>query len=92
MGEPNVFHFALAQLIAAEWGVSPSTGSLLMAAEIIQRETQPLREQRSEMLAALKRLLATINVRDAENHTPGCRCVIHEARYVIAKAEGGDQS
>lgn len=41
----------------------------------------------AEMLAALKRLLATINVRDADNHAPGCRCVIHEARAVIAKAE-----
>ena len=35
---------------------------------------------------ALTRLLATINVRDAETHAPNCGCVIHEARAALANA------
>jgi hypothetical protein len=40
-----------------------------------------------DLLAALKRLLAT-TFPGTEGHDPDCRCVIHEARTAIAKAEG----
>jgi hypothetical protein len=41
-----------------------------------------------DLLAALKRLLATINPGNADEHAVGCNCVIHEARAAIAKATG----
>lgn len=44
-------------------------------------------DSRDELATAMRRLLATINVRDAETHGPDCRCVIHEARAAIARAE-----
>ena len=37
---------------------------------------------------ALTRLLATVNVRDAESHAANCGCVIHEARAALAEARG----
>lgn len=41
-----------------------------------------------DMLAALKRLLGSTDPGNADKHDMGCRCVIHEARSAIAKAEG----
>lgn len=39
-----------------------------------------------QLLAALRRLLATVNPGNAAEHDDGCRCVIHEAHAAIAKA------
>jgi len=41
-----------------------------------------------DLLAALKRLLATQYPGTENHHETGCRCVIHEAQTAIAKAEG----
>jgi hypothetical protein len=38
--------------------------------------------------AALDRLLATVNYGNADQHEPGCRCVIHEARTALSIARG----
>lgn len=42
---------------------------------------------RLDMLAALKRLLASTDPGNANKHGKGCRCVIHEAKAAIAAAE-----
>lgn len=82
---------ALADIaVRRRWGNSRNASPV--ATLSLCEEIARLQIERAEMLAALKRLLATINVRDADSHAPGCRCVIHEARAVIARAEGGDQS
>lgn len=52
------------------------------------RATAVLMAAAPDMLAALKRLLASTDPGNVDDHDKGCGCVIHEARAAIARAEG----
>mgnify|MGYP000744712897 CR=1 FL=1 len=71
----------------------PRTGEVLTLAMFTEwgdedRATARLMTAAPEMLVALKRLLASTDPGNVDDHDKGCGCVIHEARAAIAKAEG----
>ena len=46
---------------------------------------------RDALRAALRRLLGTINIRNALSHDPGCGCVIHEALAALSARRVGER-
>lgn len=93
MTSPNPAPYFIDEARAAICSRCPRTGETLTLCMFTgwgesDRAMARVMVSRLDMLAALKRLLASTDPGNADKHDTGCRCVIHEARAAIAAAEG----